>query len=52
MIYARPPFPVALFQKFCRVARLLGYVVRGHRWQLLDLMLDHAEAHPDLFRKR
>lgn len=52
MIYARPPFPIALFKKFCDVARLLGYVVRGQRWTLLDLLLDYAKAHPDLFRKR
>lgn len=52
MKYARPPFPVLLWQKFCRIAPLLGYSVRGQKWQLLDFLLDYAETHPNLFRKR
>lgn len=52
MSYARPPFPRDLFGKFCRLARTLGYTVRGQRWTMLELLLDHAAAHPDLFRKR
>ena len=52
MKYARPPFPIWLFQKFCALAKKLGWLIRGERWKFLDLMLDHAAAHPDLFRKR
>jgi hypothetical protein len=52
MKYARPPFPVSLFSRFCKTAIKLGYTVRGHRWKLLDLLLDYAELHPDFFRKR
>lgn len=52
MKYARPPFPIPLFGRFCRLARKLGYSVRGQRWKLLEFLLDYADAHPDLFRKR
>jgi hypothetical protein len=31
MKYACPPFPIALFKKFCDIARKLAYTVRGHR---------------------
>ncbi len=52
MIYARPPFPHSLFAKFKALAAKLGWGKRGDRWKFLDLLFDHAEAHPDLFRKR
>jgi hypothetical protein len=52
MKYARPPFPFPLFGKFCRLARTLGYTVRGQRWKLLDMLLDYAGEHPNSFRKR
>jgi len=52
MKYARPPFPVTLFARFCKLAFALGYTVRGHRWKLIDLLLDYAETHPKLFRRR
>src|SRR4051812_43775691 len=48
--YARPPFPIPLFRKFCVLALKLGYSVRGQRWKLLDALLDYAEDNPDLFR--
>lgn len=53
MKYARPPFPIALWRKFCRIAALLGWsMYKGEKWQLLDMLLDYAELHPNLFRKR
>ena len=52
MKYARPPFPPALWQKFCRIAVLTGHVVRGQKWHMLDRALDYIELHPDLFCKR
>ncbi len=52
MNYSRPPFPRPLFARFNKTAKSLGYTIRGHRWKLIDLMLDYAEMHPDFFRKR
>lgn len=52
MKYARPPFPIPLWQKFCRIATLAGYLKRGQKWILLDMALDYVEAHLTLFRKR
>lgn len=52
MNYARPPFPIPLFRKFCDLARKLGYTVRGQRWKLLDMLLDYASEHPSTFKKR
>lgn len=50
--YNRPPWPRLTYEKFCRVAKLLGYLKRGSRWQLLDLLLSYAETHTELFRHR
>jgi hypothetical protein len=52
MKYARPPFPIPLFRRFCQLAVLLGYTVRGHRWLLIDKLLDYAEEHPKTFKNR
>ena len=52
MKYARPPFPIQLFARFCKLAIQLGYTVRGQKWKLLDLLLAYAEEHSDIFRKR
>jgi len=52
MIYSRPPFPVALYKKFRETAAALGYAKRGTCWKLLDMLLDYAILHPDLFRNR
>jgi len=52
MTYNRPPWPKDIYAKFSRVAKLLGYQVRGRRWQLLDLLLDYAEEHPSIFKSR
>jgi hypothetical protein len=45
-------WPGVIYAKFMRIARLLGYLKRGERWIFLDLLLDYAEAHLSLFRKR
>jgi hypothetical protein len=50
--YNRPPWPHAVYEKFDRVRKLLGFLKRGSRWQLLDMLLSYAETHPDLFRRR
>jgi hypothetical protein len=50
--YNRPPWPRAIYEKFSRIAGMLGYSKRGSRWQLLDMLLSYAETHPELFRRR
>lgn len=52
MKYARPPFPHSLFAKFTALATALGWGKRGDRWKMLELLLDYADLHPSLFRKR
>lgn len=53
MKYARPPFPPAVWKKLCRVASALNYsMFKGEKWRLLDMLLDYADMHPNLFRKR
>ncbi len=44
--------PAHIYRKIEELRKQFGYTKRGHRWTFLDLMLDHAAAHPDLFRKR
>lgn len=52
MKYARPPFPQALYSRFRKLAATLGWAVRGQCWKFLEMLLDYAELHPNLFRMR
>lgn len=52
MTYSRPPFPRALYRKFCDVASSLGYGKRGDKWKLLDVILEYTREHAAIFRKR
>jgi hypothetical protein len=50
--YARPPFPPALYTRFVTLAKKLGYTVPGHKWRLLEILLELAEQQPNAFRAR
>lgn len=56
--YSRPMFAVKVsvpgssYARFMGVCRALGHSKRGERWNLLDMLLAYAGAHPDIFRKR
>jgi hypothetical protein len=52
MKYARPPWPIGIYDKFSETAKALGYEKRGSRWKMLTLLLDYASLHPDFFRNR
>jgi hypothetical protein len=52
MKYARPPFPPDLYDRFATLAKQLGYTVPGHKWRLLEILLDHAAENPDSFKAR
>lgn len=52
MTYSRPPFPRDLYAKFRALAEKLKWPKRGGCWKLLDVLLDYAALHPDLFRRR
>jgi hypothetical protein len=52
MSYTRAPFPSALFKKLKAVAADLGYQKRASHWQLIDFLLDYAQTHKELFKRR
>lgn len=51
MSYRSAPVPKELFELWTQLAATYGYGERG-RIKFLRVMLEIAEAHPTLFRKR
>jgi hypothetical protein len=45
-------FPSPLYARFRKLAKKLGYPVRGHLWFLFSKMLDFVEDNPDSFKQR
>lgn len=52
MKYIRPATPPALFKRWTDIAQRFGWGKRGARLRLLSVLLDYAEEHPALFRRR
>jgi len=52
MKYARPPFPIPLYERFKAVSNKLRWDGIGQKWELLERLLDYAEENPSLFAKR